>query len=148
PHDAYDPVGFIFRSGGEDLFNPPRSLAWLTDLGYIPPTLPERLADANVIVLEANHESEMLEQDMKRPFSVKQRIRGRHGHLSNDAAHAFLESASLPRLNRVYLAHLSKDCNCVKRVTNRFVNNGFPFAVEVVDPFAGPHLPFDLMECR
>ncbi|MCC5805736.1 MAG: MBL fold metallo-hydrolase [Opitutales bacterium] len=134
PHDAYDPVAFVIRSGGEDLFNPPRCLAWVTDLGYVPSALPARIADADTLVLEANHDLELLDMDMKRPFSVKQRIRGRHGHLSNEAAHTFLQSARLPRLERLFLAHLSRDCNCTDRVAARFPRETFPFAVEIIDP--------------
>lgn len=136
PHDAHDPVAFVFRNGGEDLFNPPRCLAWLTDLGYVPPKLPARLADADLLVLEANHDLELLDSDTKRPFSVKQRIRGRHGHLSNEAAHTFLRSTRLERLNRVFLAHLSRDCNCAERVSERFHQSRFPFAIDVIDPHA------------
>ena len=81
PHDAYDPVGFYFEWGKDDLFDPPSSLAWVTDLGFVPTLVKERIRQASILVIEANHCTEMLEPDEKRPWSLKQRIRGRHGHL-------------------------------------------------------------------
>jgi phosphoribosyl 1,2-cyclic phosphodiesterase len=112
PHDAQDPVGFLIAHGHEgDLFAPRRTLAWLTDLGHAPTHLRERLREADVIVVEANYCPRLLEADTKRPWSVKQRINGRHGHLSNDAARELLEAIASPRLRHVFFAHLSRDCN-------------------------------------
>ncbi|MBA4136569.1 MAG: MBL fold metallo-hydrolase [Opitutus sp.] len=111
PHDAQDPVGFLIAHGHDDLLSPRRTLAWLTDLGHAPAHIRERLRDADVIVVEANYCPQLLEADTKRPWSVKQRINGRHGHLSNDAARELLESISSPRLRHVFFAHLSRDCN-------------------------------------
>ncbi|MSU70366.1 MAG: MBL fold metallo-hydrolase [Opitutaceae bacterium] len=117
PHDAADPVGFLFHSGlAGDLFAPRRSLAWLTDLGHAPRHIHERIREADVLVVEANHCSEMLKADAKRPWSVKQRISGRHGHLSNEGARELLESVASPRWQRVFLAHLSRDCNSAAAV--------------------------------
>ena len=65
PHDAYDPVGFFFEWGKEDLFNPISSLAWVTDLGYVPTLVKERIRKAKILVVEANHCAKMLEQDTK-----------------------------------------------------------------------------------
>jgi phosphoribosyl 1,2-cyclic phosphodiesterase len=53
----------------------------------------------------------MLQADTKRPWSTKQRISGRHGHLSNSAARELLESIASPRWRHVFLTHLSRDCN-------------------------------------
>jgi phosphoribosyl 1,2-cyclic phosphodiesterase len=53
----------------------------------------------------------LLKADNKRPWSTKQRISGRHGHLSNDAARELLADVASPRWRRVYLTHLSRDCN-------------------------------------
>ena len=50
PHDAYDPVGFYFEWGKEDLFDPPSSLAWVTDLGYVPALVKERIRQARILV--------------------------------------------------------------------------------------------------
>lgn len=144
PHDAYDPVGYIFRCGGEDLFHPARSLAWLTDLGHAPPGLAERIRAVDVLVIEANHDPELLERDPKRPFATKQRIRGRHGHLSNEAALLFLQSVQRPFWKKVYLAHISRDCNCLERVATLFAGSGLGCPVEIIDPCGGPAATLDL----
>jgi phosphoribosyl 1,2-cyclic phosphodiesterase len=112
PHDAHEPVGFRFTSGREgDLFAPRRSLVWLTDLGHAPQHIREHIRDCEVVVVEANHCSDLLKADNKRPWSTKQRIGGRHGHLSNTGARELLESVASPRWRRIYLTHLSRDCN-------------------------------------
>ncbi len=111
PHDAQDPVGFLIAHGHGDLLSPRRSLAWLTDLGHAPASVREWIREADVLVVEANHCSQMLQADPRRPWSTKQRISGRHGHLSNTAARELLESVASPRWRHVFLTHLSRDCN-------------------------------------
>lgn len=112
PHDAQEPVGFRFTTGADgELFAPRRSLAFLTDLGHAPQHLREHLRECEVVVLEANHCPALLEADPRRPWSTKQRIRGRHGHLSNEGARELLAAVASPRWRRVYLTHLSRDCN-------------------------------------
>jgi len=111
PHDAQEPVGFLIAHGEDDLLSPRRSLAWLTDLGHAPQHVRERIRGADVLVVEANHCPQMLEADTKRPWSTKQRISGRHGHLSNAAARELLESVADARWRHVFFAHLSRDCN-------------------------------------
>lgn len=111
PHDAQDPVGFVFAHGCGDLLAPRRSLAWVTDLGHAPSNVRERIREADVLVVEANHCPRMLEADTRRPWSTKQRISGRHGHLSNEGVRELIESAASPRWRHVFLAHLSRDCN-------------------------------------
>jgi len=112
PHDAQDPVGFRFTSGTDgDLFSPRRSIAWLTDLGHAPDHLRERIRECDVVVIEANHCPRMLEADPRRSWRLKRRIGGRHGHLSNESVGELLASIASPRWQRVYLAHLSRDCN-------------------------------------
>lgn len=112
PHDAQEPVGFRFTIGHEgDLFAPRRSLVFLTDLGHAPQNVRERIRECEVVVIEANHCPELLKADAKRPWSLKQRIAGRHGHLSNDAARELLADVASPRWRRIYLTHLSRDCN-------------------------------------
>lgn len=111
PHDAQDPVGFFIAHGSDDLFSQRRTLAWLTDLGHAPQHVRERVRDADVLVVEANYCPRLLEADARRPWSVKQRINGRHGHLSNDAASELLRSIASPRWRHVFFAHLSRDCN-------------------------------------
>ena len=112
PHDAQDPVGFRFTSGIDgDLFSPRRTLAWVTDLGHAPESVRERIRECDVVVVEANHCHPMLEADPKRSWTLKRRISGRHGHLSNERMSELLSSVASPRWQRIYLAHLSRDCN-------------------------------------
>ncbi len=112
PHDAQEPVGFRFSSGHDgDLFTPRRSLAWLTDLGHAPQNVQECIRECDVVVIEANHCAELLKNDTRRPWSLKQRISGRHGHLSNAAACELLATVASPRWRRIYLMHLSRECN-------------------------------------
>lgn len=139
PHDAYDPVGFTFTWGEDgDLFSPPGSLAWITDLGYIPAHVLEHIREVQTLVIEANYDEELLDRDERRPWSIKQRIRGRHGHLSNAATfEALAEILPRSQLQKVYLAHLSKDCNNVALVREKFAPLGDNLCVEVVDPEIG-----------
>ena len=117
PHDATEPVGFRFTSGrDDDLFCPRRSIVWLTDLGHAPPSVRGRIGDCEVVVIEANHCPELLKADLRRPWPTKQRISGRHGHLSNEAAREVLASVASPRWRRIYLTHLSRDCNTPQAV--------------------------------
>jgi phosphoribosyl 1,2-cyclic phosphodiesterase len=139
PHDAYDPVGFTFHWGEvDDLFSPRQSLAWVTDLGYVPEHIKEHIKSVQILVLEANYDDKLLESDERRPWSLKQRIRGRHGHLSNDACYEVLSALNgSSEVREVYLAHLSKDCNTVELVQNKFADlcgNASTFTIKVVDP--------------
>lgn len=137
PHDAHDPVGFVFSSGGEDLFNPYRSLAWLLDLGHVTDNIRKRIRNVDILVTEANYDPELLQGDVRRPWSVKQRIAGRHGHLSNEGVRELVESEKRPRWKEVFLAHLSQDCNsiaAVKKVFHRSLEGACPYRLSVVSP--------------
>jgi len=139
PHDAYDPVGFTFSWGeAGDLFTPPGNLAWITDLGYVPAHVLEHIRTVETLVIEANYDEGLLDRDERRPWSIKQRIRGRHGHLSNTATFEAIQSI-MPagRLKKVFLGHLSKDCNAVSLVTDTFASLHASVAIEVVDPEIG-----------
>jgi len=142
PHDAYDPVGFLFEWGGDDLFAPRDSLAWVTDLGFGTGLVREKIRDAQTLVIESNYDEELLDRDPHRPWALKQRIKGRHGHLSNRDALEFLETIESPRWRNVYLAHLSKDCNEVSRVVETFSGfNRQGCEFNVVDPRNGNLCP-------
>ena len=104
PHDAHDPVGFLLRTAQGNI-------GFLTDLGHATKLVIERVRVANVLLLETNHDLKLLQDDTKRPWSIKQRILSRHGHLSNDAAADVLEQIASAQLHHVYLGHLSRDCN-------------------------------------
>ena len=104
PHDAQDPVGFTIR-------HEMQAVAVLTDLGHATKLVVERVRGIDAIVLEANHDLKLLQEDTARPWATKQRIMSRHGHLSNDAAATLASEVSSDRLRHVFLAHLSRDCN-------------------------------------
>ena len=103
PHDAADPVGFVFQAEGV-------RMAVATDLGYIPPNVKAQLRNVDLLLLESNHDLEML-RDGPYPWSVKQRVLSRVGHLSNEAAADFLESSYDGQATYVILAHLSESNN-------------------------------------
>jgi phosphoribosyl 1,2-cyclic phosphodiesterase len=104
PHDAVDPTAFVFTADEG-------SIGFLTDLGYAPKLALERIRQVDALVVETNHDERMLQEDTRRPWSVKQRILSRHGHLSNEAAARLVASIAGHRLRRVVLGHLSRDCN-------------------------------------
>ena len=103
PHDAVDPVGFVFEIEGV-------KVGIATDLGYIPPNVHLHLKKCDVLMLESNHDVDML-RDGPYPWSVKQRVMSRVGHLSNDAAAEFLEKSYDGQASFVILAHLSESNN-------------------------------------
>lgn len=103
-HDAIDPVGFVLRGARS-------SLGFLSDLGFVPEMVKQKLVGVCGLFIEANYDDAMLEADTKRPWSTKQRISSRHGHLSNAQVAALLESLVHEGLQQVVLGHLSRDCN-------------------------------------
>lgn len=104
PHDAADPHGYVFTSQTSGA-----KCTYLTDAGFITDTIREAVAGSSVLVLEANHDVEMLKNGPY-PLQLKQRILSTRGHLSNDTAGIFL--SQLPRLpEHVVLAHLSEHNN-------------------------------------
>lgn len=102
-HDAAEPVGYCFEENGHKL-----SLA--TDLGYVSTKVMEKIHDSDVLVLESNHDVDMLRMG-RYPWNIKRRILGDKGHLSNEAAGEALFELLSGRTKRVYLAHLSRDHN-------------------------------------
>jgi len=118
PHDAADPVGFVFRAEGV-------RLASATDLGYIPPNVKAQLQAVDLLLLESNHDLEML-RDGPYPWSVKQRVLSRVGHPSNEAAADFLENSYDGQAAYIILAHLSESNNLpeLARVTAERALNG------------------------
>ena len=104
PHDAADPVGFVLRAPGG------AALGFATDLGGAPLVVRNRLRGCGALVLEFNHDREMLLAS-DRSWSLKQRILGRSGHLSNEQAAELLEAVATPALRHLVPAHLSDECN-------------------------------------
>jgi len=103
PHDAADPVGFRISAQGV-------CFGVLTDLGHATRLVFDSLRGIQALLIETNHDEELLQKDTKRPWSVKQRILSRHGHLSNASAARVLAELDAP-LEHIILCHLSRDCN-------------------------------------
>jgi len=104
PHDAQDPVGYLLRTAAGNI-------GFATDLGHVTKLVLDRIRAANVLVLESNHDVKMLQDCPRRAWSLKQRILGRHGHLSNFAAAEAAAQIMSAELRHLYLAHLSRECN-------------------------------------
>jgi phosphoribosyl 1,2-cyclic phosphodiesterase len=107
PHDAQDPVGYILRTAAGNI-------GFATDLGHVTKLVLERIRVANVLVLESNHDVKMLQDCPRRSWALKQRILGRHGHLSNATAAEAVAKIISADLRQLYLAHLSRECNTPK----------------------------------
>ena len=103
PHDAVDPVGFCFETQGV-------RIGMITDLGYIPESVKYHLRRTDLLLIEANHDLEMLKVGPY-PWSVKQRVMSRVGHLSNLCMSDYLASHLDCRTSHVVLAHLSDHNN-------------------------------------
>jgi phosphoribosyl 1,2-cyclic phosphodiesterase len=103
PHDARDPVGFCFRAEGI-------KIGVATDLGYMPESIKFHLRGTNVLLLESNHDLEMLKVGPY-PWSVKQRVMGRNGHLSNAVTCDYLASDFASSTTALILGHLSEQNN-------------------------------------
>ncbi|MCB2186021.1 MAG: MBL fold metallo-hydrolase [Deltaproteobacteria bacterium] len=103
PHDARDPVGLVVAAGGV-------RLGVCTDLGKPTGLVRQRLAGCQALILEANHDPGLLARGPY-PEWLKQRVRGAHGHLSNQDAAGLLGELCHPGLGQVVLAHLSEKNN-------------------------------------
>lgn len=103
PHDAREPVQFVFSDGT-------RRLGVLTDAGCVTPHIVAMLSVCDALVLECNHDLDMLEKSTY-PRMLKQRIRGRYGHLDNQASANLLAELDHSRLQHVIAAHLSQENN-------------------------------------
>ena len=103
PHDAVDPLGFTLEAEG-------LKIGHVTDLGYVTDLVSQRLKGCDVIVLESNHDLEMLKVGPY-PWPLKQRILGREGHLSNEIAGQFFGEEFDGQARYIILAHLSESNN-------------------------------------
>jgi phosphoribosyl 1,2-cyclic phosphodiesterase len=117
PHDAIDPIGFAFTSNEG-------SIGFMTDLGYVPKLVIERLRHVHLLVVEANHDERLLRENRVRPWALKQRIMSRHGHLSNAAAAKLVSEIAGKGLRRVILGHLSQECNRPELVLEAMERHG------------------------
>lgn len=120
PHDAAEPVGYSVMAG--DI-----KMTVATDLGHITDSVKNGIADSDILLLEANHDINMLKSGTY-PYSLKQRILGEFGHLANENAGRLLSQMTTKRLKHVFLGHLSAENNtpslAYKAVENILNENG------------------------
>src|SRR5262249_862690 len=104
PHDSIDPMAFTIEANGI-------KMGIAVDLGYIDQVGADRFRGADLLIIEANHEIEMLRACTFYPWSLKQRIMGRQGHTSNDEMARFLREDFDGKAEHIVLAHLSRNTN-------------------------------------
>lgn len=104
PHDANDPVGYR-------IYTPKTSVAVATDLGYFAESVYDAVAGADVVLLESNHDPEMLSENPHYPAHLKRRILGRKGHLSNESSAAAAVELCKSGTRHLLLGHLSSENN-------------------------------------
>lgn len=102
-HDASDPLNYLFSFGDE-------KLAYVTDTGIIRKENKALLKDCSYYLFESNFDKRMLETS-DRPYSLIARIKGKNGHLGNEESAKYMASFIGPNTKKIYLAHLSEDCN-------------------------------------
>ena len=103
PHDAREPSQFVFSDGA-------KRLGILTDVGCWTPHIEEQLSGCDALILESNHDVEMLAQGSY-PASLKRRVGGQHGHLNNQQSAELLERLDCAKLQHIVAAHLSEQNN-------------------------------------
>lgn len=131
PHDAREPVQYVFSAAG-------KRLGVLTDVGQTTPHVCEMLTRCDGLVLEFNHDAGMLERSAY-PASLKRRIAGRFGHLENGAAAALLRDIDCSGLQHLVAAHLSERNNLPALVLDMLgeMFAGVPTEIGVATPDSG-----------
>lgn len=130
-HDARDPAGFTISCNGA-------KVGVATDLGIATGVVKAHLQACDILIIEANHDPKML-IDGPYPWPLKQRIRGRSGHLSNEDTALLLEALQHDRLAHVILAHLSEENNTAEKARQavKSVLNGARVRLHVASQAAG-----------
>ena len=136
PHDANDPTGYR-------IYTPRASVAVATDLGYFADSVCDAIAGADVVLLESNHDPEMLKQNAFYPAHLKKRILGKKGHLSNESGAAAALSLVEMGTKHLLLGHLSSENNTPDLAYNTTLaalqNAGVDVGGEVSLNVAGRH---------
>lgn len=132
PHDAREPVQFVVDDGRV-------RFGMLTDLGHGTPHVAREFSSLDALVLECNHDADMLAGNASYPMSLKRRISGPFGHLSNDAAGQLLSQLDYSRLKRFAAAHLSVKNNKpeLARAALAAVLDSQPLDIEIADQANG-----------
>ena len=134
-HDARDPAGLTLTHGS-------KKIGIATDLGLANSLVKYHLAGSNALYLESNHDPKMLEEGPY-PWHLKQRIKGRQGHLSNMAARDLVAELHHEGLSHLVLAHLSEENNCPDKAAQEVAKglNGSHTTLYV----AGPDRPGEMI---
>ena len=144
PHDAAEPVGYAVESEG-------RKVAVATDMGKVTPLIEESISECDVLLLEANHDLDLLENGPY-PMQLKRRIRGDFGHLSNVSAGQLITKVYHERLTHVLLGHLSEENNrpavAFQTVNDILTANGIDTARKVKLVVADRHRPSRLISLQ
>lgn len=110
PHDAADPIGLSIR-------NCSKRVGVVLDMGYPTGLVKERLRGSNLLILEFNHDPELLRQ-CERPWEIKQRIMSKKGHMSNEASLELLCELVHEELQAIVLAHMSREANSAEALNS------------------------------
>jgi phosphoribosyl 1,2-cyclic phosphodiesterase len=128
PHDAREPVQFKFESEK-------KTLAIITDLGFGNKELINSIQRINALILESNHDENLLYKS-RYPKNLKDRIRGKYGHLSNEDSLEILNKLNLDHLKWLGAAHLSKENNSPELVKDSW-KKIFGNKINIIDPDFG-----------
>ncbi|EPP34824.1 metallo-beta-lactamase superfamily protein [Chlamydia ibidis] len=134
-HDTVDPVGYVFHYHEE-------KLGFCTDLGCVTSWITHELYDCDYLIIESNHDPEMVQQS-RRAEVYKKRVLSKLGHISNQECGFLLQKVLTPKIKRIYLAHLSNECNTPElalSVTSSAVEHiaSFPFIVAKASEMSEP----------
>ena len=118
-HDAVNPCGFLLKGGNE-------TLVYMTDTGYVHQAIYEEISNAEAYILESNHDPEIL-MHSERPYMLKIRILGDHGHMSNEDSMITLCNVMGNKTKLVLHAHISQECNLTEiiNLTREMVFNDY-----------------------
>lgn len=119
PHDSAEPVGY-------SVFADKFKISIATDIGHVTENIVENIKNSDILLLESNHDEDMLKNGSY-PYSLKQRILGNNGHLSNRIAGNLIANIINEKLKHVFLGHLSNENNTsyiayetVKNILNQY----------------------------
>lgn len=137
PHDSKEPVAYSFCKNE-------KKITIVTDAGEITPTIENAIMESDILVIEANHEVNILLYG-RYPYNVKRRILSDRGHLSNEATGKcicnFLKNQTVPKTPHVLLAHLSKENNTPEQAMLTISN-----ILEESDFYVGKHLKMEVVQ--
>lgn len=140
-HDSSDCFGFVIT---ED----EKKLVYITDTGYIHHKDLALISNAQMYVMESNHDPEML-MNSNRTLELKQRVLGDKGHLSNQDCASMLCYSIGPKTKTIVLAHISEECNCIEKIKETIKEVFTDFMVNIDDfdiNYAMQHEPSKIFE--